>query len=186
MSLKKSEVHRGRILIGSPFVPSDKSLALTMTTEVSLLQQRRIEAAFIKPFLGALVDELGEDRAVGLVQKVIEGLAREYGRSLRGSVPPGLPGLAEAWRGFAAAGALDIEPLESSPRRFRIRVTRCRYAEMYHETGLDRWGAILSCGRDGPFAEGLCPEARLERSKTLMEGGPFCEFLYTEVDREDP
>ncbi len=153
-----------------------------MPPGVSLLQQRRIEASFIKPFLEALVKEVGRDRATELVRSIIEELARGHGRNLRQSLPAGFDGLAQAWEGFAASDALELEFMERSERRLRIRVSRCRYVEMYRELGLEAWGAVLSCSRDGPFAEGLCPGAKLERSTALMEGGPFCDFLYTKVD----
>jgi len=165
-----------------PTMPIDMTDSNDTTPTVSLLQQRRIEASFIKPFLTALVSEVGPDRATELVRSVVEELARAHGRKLRQASVPDLEELAHAWDGFAAGGALDVERREQSETRLCIRVTRCRYAEMYRELGLESWGAVLSCGRDGPFAEGFCPEAKLERSKTLIEGGPFCEFLYTKVD----
>lgn len=152
------------------------------TPALSLLDQRRIEASFIGPFLAAIVTELGAERAEAMVRVVVEGLARDHGQTLRNTSPPGLAGIAKAWEGFAASGALDVERREQSEKRFCIRVTRCRYAEMYRELGLESWGAVLSCSRDGPFAEGMCPEAHLTRSKPIMEGGPYCEFLYMKVD----
>jgi hypothetical protein len=149
------------------------------TAPLSVLRQRRIEASFIKPFLSALVSEVGDERAAQLVRSVVEGLARAHGHRQRIALAPGLEGLAQAWDGFAAGGALDLDVRERSETRLCVRVTRCRYAEMYRELGLESWGPVLSCSRDGPFAEGLCPEAKLERSTPLMEGGAFCEFLYT-------
>src|SRR4051794_15439563 len=90
---------------------------------LSILEQRRIEASLIKPFLAALVTELGAERAMAMVRSVVEGIARQHGHTLRPTSPPGITAIARAWEGFAAGGALDVERLEQSAKHLRIRVT---------------------------------------------------------------
>ena len=58
-------------------------------------------------------------------------------------------------------------------------MTRCKYAEMYHEMGLGDIGHLLSCNRDGTFCEGFHPDLKLQRDQTLMTGAPCCTFRYT-------
>ncbi|WP_024336232.1 L-2-amino-thiazoline-4-carboxylic acid hydrolase [Desulfotignum balticum] len=54
----------------------------------------------------------------------------------------------------------------------------CRYAEKYRELGVAEFGHCLSCCRDEPFAEGFNSKIRFERSQTIMEGTPFCDFNF--------
>jgi hypothetical protein len=39
-------------------------------------------------------------------------------------------------------------------------------------------GCLLSCDRDEPFLKGFSDEITLDRSRTIMEGGRYCDFVY--------
>lgn len=75
-------------------------------------------------------------------------------------------------------GALEVVPEEMDERKLVFKVTRCRYAEMYRKLGCEELGEVLSCGRDAAFAAGFNPKIRLIRNKTLMSGGPYCDFRF--------
>ena len=85
----------------------------------------------------------------------------------------------ESLRLWTRDDALEIEVLAQDEERLHFNVTRCRYAELYRALGLDELGATLSCNRDFAFIEGFNPGASLERTQTIMEGAPFCDFRFT-------
>ena len=65
-------------------------------------------------------------------------------------------------------------------------MVRCRYAEMYRRLGLEDLGSTLSCRRDFALAEGFSPDIQLERTQTLMEGAPYCDFRFRRVPADPP
>ena len=75
-------------------------------------------------------------------------------------------------------GALEIEVLEQTPEKLSFNVTRCRYAEMYRALGLADLGASLSCQRDYALVQGFNPDIHLDRTQTIMEGAPHCDFRF--------
>jgi len=75
-------------------------------------------------------------------------------------------------------GALEIEFLEQTAERFDFNVTRCRYAEMYAEIGVEEIGGLLSCNRDGEFCRGYDPDIQLTRTQTIMDGATHCDFRH--------
>jgi len=147
---------------------------------LSLLQRRRIEAGVLGPFIRTLEEELGRERARTLALKAIARIARDQGRDLaQRSGGQDLTAFARALREWVLnSGDLEVEMVEESPTRLAFNVRRCRFAEMYREMGLGDLGAVLSCGRDFALSEGFNPRIRLERTQTLMEGAPFCDFRF--------
>ncbi|HAZ77457.1 MAG TPA: 2-amino-thiazoline-4-carboxylic acid hydrolase, partial [Enterobacteriaceae bacterium] len=80
--------------------------------------------------------------------------------------------------------ALDVRVIEDDGQRYDYDVTRCRYAEMYHEMGLGEIGHLLSCARDDKFIVGYAPDVELTRTQTIMSGAPCCDFRYRVKDKE--
>uniref|UniRef100_UPI0023800372 L-2-amino-thiazoline-4-carboxylic acid hydrolase n=2 Tax=Serratia TaxID=613 RepID=UPI0023800372 len=74
--------------------------------------------------------------------------------------------------------ALRVEVINQDEQHFDYNVTRCRYAEMYHEMGLGDIGHLLSCARDSQFIVGYAPDVELQRTQTIMSGAPCCDFRY--------
>jgi hypothetical protein len=147
--------------------------------KVGLLQQRCIEAKIFKAFLTTLEREFGMGKARSLAATVVCDLAFEKGREYRKLYPEGtIDALANLWRSFAEGGALEAEFIEQDQDCLRFRVKRCGYAEAYREMGLADLGCLLSCDRDEPFLKGFSGEITLERSRTIMEGGSYCDFVY--------
>jgi L-2-amino-thiazoline-4-carboxylic acid hydrolase len=146
---------------------------------VGLLQQRRIEARVFKAFLTVLELEFGAEKARSLVASVVRDLAFQKGREYRKLYPKGNIGaLANFWQSFAEGGALDIEFIEQTESCLSFRIKRCGYAEAYREMGLADLGCLLSCDRDEPFLKGFSDEIALDRSRTIIEGGRYCDFVY--------
>ena len=73
---------------------------------------------------------------------------------------------------------MDMDVLEQNDERLAFNVTRCGYAEMYHQLGIPELGKILSCGRDFALIEGFNPEINLTRTQTILEGATYCNFRF--------
>jgi hypothetical protein len=154
---------------------------------LSLLERREIEARIVGPLVRALRDELGEERSLSLLRRVISDLARESGADLARQLgTETLEAFAACLGRWSEGGALEIEVLERSADRLSFNVRRCRYAEMYRALGLGDLGASLSCQRDFSLIEGFNPAIRLERRQTIMQGAPFCDFRFRAPDAPSP
>jgi hypothetical protein len=157
---------------------------MTDVSELGILARRRIEAEIIKPIYEILVRELGKDKAGAIIGEAVSNAAIEAGREFAGRET----GRADL-KSFVALQplwekdqALSIDVLVSDAQHFHYDVKRCRYAEMYRDMGLGDIGHLLSCNRDSQFIVGYAPQVKLERSTTLMQGGPHCDFRYAVQD----
>lgn len=149
------------------------------TERPTLLERREIEARIVGPLVRAFVEEIGEARALGVLRRVVAGLARESGAELARAVgEASLSAFASCLDLWKAGGALEIQVLEQNDERLEFDVTRCRYAEMYRALGLAELGGSLSCVRDFALVEGFNPEIELSRTQTIMEGADHCDFRF--------
>jgi hypothetical protein len=147
--------------------------------KLSLLRQREIEARIVGPLIAAVRQELGEERTLALLRRVIAELARQSGAELaRRLGEASLTAFARCLDGWSESGALEIDVLEQSADRLDFNVTRCRYAEMYRALGLGDLGASLSCQRDFSLIEGFNPAIELSRTQTIMDGADHCDFRF--------
>jgi predicted hydrocarbon binding protein len=149
-------------------------------SKIGLLARREIEARIAGPLIKAFMAEIGDERALEIAREAIVSLARESGEML--SQLAGENSLEQFARGIPLWNqddALAIDILESTPEKFSMNVTRCRYAETYQELGIADLGFTLSCGRDFAMVEGFNPKIKLERTQTIMEGADHCDFRFT-------
>lgn len=159
---------------------------------MSILERRRIEAEFAKTLLATMERHLPPEHARAILGEAIVTMARDTGAAMARE-----QGGANDLAAYAALlprwqqdDALAMEFIERSASRLDFNVTRCRYAEMYRELGIPELGALLSCNRDGEFCRGYNPAIRMERTQTIMQGAPHCDFRYSlapaaTADRED-
>lgn len=147
--------------------------------KLSLLEQREIEARIVGPLIEAVRAELGPEKTLALVRRVVSELARQSGaelaKRLGEATLSAFSGCLDRW---SEQGALEIDVLEQSPERLSFNVTRCRYAEMYRALGLSELGSSLSCQRDFALVEGFNPSITLRRTQTIMEGAACCDFRF--------
>lgn len=147
--------------------------------DVGILTQRRIEAGVIKPLVAAFEQELGAEKTREILARTISELAKSRGREMAEAAGDnGLMMFAELLEPWTRDGALELEITQSTQRELAFTVTRCRYAEMYRDMGLEDLGHVLSCNRDARLIEGFNPHVRFERQQTLMQGGDCCDFHY--------
>jgi hypothetical protein len=150
-------------------------------SDLPILTQRRIEAAFAAGLYEEMKAELGEAAAKRILAAAVIKMAKATAAEMASAAPGGTPDL-DSFRAiqprWTAEDALRTETLRSTPDAFDFNVVRCRYAEMYREMGLSDLGAVLSCNRDGAFCEGYDPKLRLTRTQTIMGGADHCDFRY--------
>jgi predicted ArsR family transcriptional regulator len=149
-------------------------------SQVSILTRREIEARIAGPLIKAFMEELGRDRALKVVSRVIRSLARESGEQLARQM--GGNTIADFARGLSAwgaGGAYEMQELQLTETRYDFDIKWCRYAEMYKELGLADLGVVLSCARDFDLVQGFNPKMELVRTQTIMEGYEHCDFRIT-------
>jgi hypothetical protein len=152
---------------------------------IPTLTKRRLQAEVIGPIFEELAAEIGEDRAIAVLDRAIRKAAVAEGRRYADAAPGGVTSMADFIRlydDWTADDALSIEVKAATDTAFDFDVVRCRYAETYREMGLGRIGHVMSCNRDGTFCEGYDPRIRLERKDTIMAGAPRCTFRYRWVE----
>lgn len=147
--------------------------------EITMLQQREIEARVLAPLIRAFCREFGEERALETARRAINDMARESGRAVSAAHGGGLASLRKnCVEKFNEGGALTVTPRRDDEECCAFDVTRCKFAELYKELGCADLGTVLSCERDAAFLEGFDECLELVRSETLMEGGSRCDFCY--------
>ena len=148
-------------------------------TRLTLLERREIEAKIVGPLIRGFIETMGREAALEVVREVISGLARQGGADLASRLgDASLSAFATVLDLWREGGALEIDLLEQSREALSFNVTRCKYAELYRALGLADLGGSLSCRRDFALIEGFNPTIELERTQTLMEGAPFCDFRF--------
>ena len=144
----------------------------------SLLQRRGIEAEVLIPLIRRLEQELGAERAHQIARETIAQIAREQGEAVSQALGrddlEGFHSVRDTWSG--AGGDLTLETLREDGEALHFNVTRCRFAELYERLGARDLGFLLSCSRDFTLSEGYSPRLHLERTQTIMQGAPFCDF----------
>jgi len=160
---------------------------MSNNNELGILARRKIEAEIIKPIYQVMVRELGKAQAQAIIGEAIEQAAIKAGADFAKQEPEGanLRSFVELQYLWEKDNALDVKVLDNDDQHYNYDVTRCRYAEMYHEMGLGEIGHLLSCARDDKFIVGYAPEVELTRTTTIMQGARCCDFRYR-VKKENP
>lgn len=147
---------------------------------IGVLTRREIEARIIGPLLENLGEEFGQEQVLEVVRKTIVQIARQQGEQLANSMGGcSLAHFAMSMQAWTKGNAIEMDVLEQTDEKFSYNVTRCRYAEMYRALGIPELGSLLSCNRDFALIEGFNPEVKLDRTQTIMEGAPYCDFRFT-------
>ncbi len=157
------------------------SLESVHQIEPSLLKRREIEARIAVPLIQAFAEKMGREQALSVAAKVIQALACAAGREMAKKL--GANNMAAFTRVvrdvWAQDKALEMTVLEETDLKLSFNVTRCAYAELYEKLGMKEFGHCLSCSRDVGFAEGFNPRLKLQRTQTIMEGAPHCDFRFS-------
>jgi len=73
------------------------------------------------------------------------------------------------------SAGLEVELVRATDTEVVTRVTECEWARYYQERH-PRVGYLLACCLDNAVYQSRNPRLRLQRTSTLMEGGPACDF----------
>lgn len=150
---------------------------LPTADDLPYLERVKVQAEILLPLFRLLRAEFGEDKACELVRAAVAEFATGLGRSLGASAgPSSLAKLKRMIPAFTAGDALDVETLREDDRHLQFNVRGCRYAQLFHELGEPRFGALLTCGIDPPMTAAIGDDLVLERSQTVMGGASHCDF----------
>ena len=134
--------------------------------------------------MDVLEDRYGKEEARKVAKEVVRLKARAAGEiAARQFGKEGFKSLAAAHR----AGFPEIEVLELGPNRYVIRDHRCAIVDGWRKGGLSEerieelgdqycWGDLF-------FAQCFDPKIQLEFEGRLVEGKPYCQWVFT---LEDP
>lgn len=145
-----------------------------------ILERRRVEAKI----LGHVYQVLKASHGVAVGQKTIADAVRassiEQASEMAADTDGGtsMETFVDLYELWTRGGALETAVHEQTETTYRFDVTRCQYAEMYREMGLEEIGHLLSCQRDGTFCEGYDKRLKMTRTQTIMQGGTHCDFSY--------
>jgi predicted ArsR family transcriptional regulator len=146
---------------------------------IGVLTRREIEARIVSPLLEKLGEEFGREQVLEVARQTIVQIARQQGEQLAKSMGGcSLVHFAMSMQAWTKGDAIEMDVLEQTDEKFSYNVTRCRYAEMYRALGIPELGSLLSCNRDFALIEGFNPDVKLERTQTIMEGAPYCDFRF--------
>ena len=150
-----------------------------LNAKLGVLTRREVEARILIPVINALGDSFGRDEVLAVIRKTIVGIAREQGAALSQQMGGNsLKNFVDSLAYWTQDKALEIDVIEESEAVLSFNVTRCRYAELYESLGIREIGTTFSCTRDFALIEGFNPDISLERTQTIMEGAPHCDFRY--------
>jgi hypothetical protein len=148
-----------------------------------LLAKVMAQAEVLVPLLNAFRAEIGVERANRIAWRALSE-ARRAKRSVNAPTVKGGP--RERWDQFTSAvdgdwigDALEVEVKVDSPDVLEYDVTSCQFAQFFRTLGEPELGFVLVCAGDYDLVEDVGRgEISLERSGTLMQGGPRCDFRY--------
>ena len=148
--------------------------------KIGNLTYREIQAPLAACLIRGFSAAIGYDRAMEIASEAIQADARAAGKSMAEKL--GGNSIAELARIvrelWAENGVLEVRFKSETDRELYFDVLRCRYAELYDRLGMKELGYCLSCNRDEPFLKGFNPDMTMERTKTIMEGAPLCDFRF--------
>ena len=151
----------------------------TQEIPISHLQRRRIEGRTLIPFIEALSEKFGEDVMREVLDATIRKMAVRDGAQWAETYGRDIGGLKSVVQDvWAGGGGMDVEIIQQSEAHFDFNVTRCGYAEFFKSLGLAELGAHIHCNRDHAMVESFNDEFGLQRSQTIMQGAPCCDFRF--------
>ena len=150
--------------------------------KITHLKRREVQAPIVSSLISAFANKIGYDKAIDIAKEVVREDAILSGKTLAeeysGNSMAELSKIAkEVW---AKDNALEIKMIKETEKELFFDVSHCGYVGIYEKLGVQKLGCILSCMRDYYFLEGFNPRITLRRTKTIMEGGDYCDFRYVE------
>lgn len=144
------------------------------------IERVKIQSEILLPLYKRLREEIGKERAAELLRAAVKEYATELGASVAKSAGgTSLDKMRSMMPAFAAADALEVEPLDDTASELNLNVRRCGYAAYFKELGEPEFGAMITCEIDPPMTRAIGEDLDLKRSQTIMSGGSHCDFRWT-------
>lgn len=152
-----------------------------MADVVALLAERREEIKAMGKLLNEMASTIGHEAAERVLCEAIAAEARASGKRAA-AANSGEPGLEKFLRTVATrpedGGMADITG-DVSAETLTVSIGRCDICPLYRSSALPVSIAhALSCGREGPFAEGFDSRIRLVAIANDPEGSRRCKMTY--------
>lgn len=146
--------------------------------KTSTLDAVKIQSRALIPVVKAFETELGKEKAHIIAGKAIADSFAHFmsSRVKERNIHPG-----ELDDDSDNPVVVDI--IENTDEVYAYNVTKCGYAEYFCKKGEPEIGYLLTCGTDFAMNDILRPDWEFQRTQTLMEGAPYCDFRYKLKDK---
>lgn len=137
-------------------------------------------------YLKALTSKFGDEviKTAALAKRKMNQEKMRAFRIERGKLPPREVFLQSAFweEGSVDKAIMEFEIVEDKEKVFEVRITSCKYAELYRKLGASNIGYAMCCDMDFYEAKAFDPKLELQRSKTLMIEDDCCNHKYIMPD----
>ena len=142
------------------------------------LQRRRKELELAVCFARQVIEDLGKERGLDLLERAFERYGTDHISKLLEGVP--LERRFERWREVQAGNVKKFpgtEIISSSDKEIEVRITKCASAQIFAENGL---GEVCRryCQSDFATAGAIHPKVKLVRTKALAFGDECCNHRW--------
>ncbi len=150
--------------------------------EVPYIEQKKIQAVILVPFLKALYEKYGKEDIKKILGDVVDKLSYQEGVDFfnenTGTTIDKIIKQGECFASSFDGPAIDVEPVSMSDTDIILNITRCAYADYFKSIGETELGELLACRPDFPRTDGYNAGVTLERPDTIMCGAEKCGFHY--------
>lgn len=157
---------------------ADKEMVRKDFAEKDVISMARRLASLYLHFTEVLMEDLGEEKAKEITEKVISRYGQESGLEAR-KVVEGL-GLPLEKENFAKGSDLPSLGWKSENKNYpdgrcNTKITYCPFAEFWIEKGAEKFGRLY-CFVDQAKYSGFNPELKCVHEKNVLDGDPYCEL----------
>ena len=127
-----------------------------------------------------MIEEFGEQKALGTVARALTKLQQELGRALAEKYGA----MFEGFRRYQheTNEQLDTKSiLEEGENFVRVRLSRCTAWEAMNKLGLPQLCRVY-CDTDPAFASAFSPKLKLQAVRRLSDGDDCCEYIWSWED----
>ena len=139
-----------------------------------ILEATKIQARAVIPIVKELEAEIGKERAHAIVGAAI---AENYvkWRDKRSFDLNSHPGQTDDSK---PSFPIEHDVVENTDETYGHNVVGCAFAEYFRSIGEPEIGALMTCGVDFAAEAHMRPDWEFNRTQTLMQGAPHCDFRW--------
>lgn len=142
-----------------------------------LLQERIEQYRLGVYFACELIEDLGEEEALPILEQAFNNIQVQNGRDLAEELGDNsFEAFAEHLRKLAKESD-SLQILEISDREIKTKITRCRAWEAFSHLGLPQL-CQLYCESDHPYIKAFNKGMKLVRTKVIAYGDEYCDHIW--------